>query len=356
MSSGDREDDRIFNRRGRKHFRRTYSKNEAKIGVAVFAVLLAIAAWVTWRGGRPDEQTLLTAADLYEPNQAASAPEKAGPKDRGALPADFAPPKFTEARVASFDSNNLYEKINGREGYYKGFGFVRLDSASITSDENAEIYVDVELFDLARIENAVGAMAGEVPEGGKSELKNDALIFEGKSSILLARGKHYARLIGASESELVKGALAHLRDRLLAALPGETMPLGFALFAAALQIPADRISFEAENAFSLGFAKDVHVGRRADETELFLLVEKDTKSATALAAKFGEGFKEYGEDAGASAGISWVRDRYLSTIAGASSAGRCVIGVRGASDKDKANSELATLKTAAARLSSCGGE
>lgn len=357
MSAGDSEDERIFNRRGRKHFRRTYSKTEVKIGAAIFVVLVLITAWVIWRGRHPDEQLLLTAADLYEPQSApAKTLEKAGdPKDRGALPTDLAISGFKEERIASFGPDNLYEKINGREGYYKGFGFVRLDFASIASSDKPEIYFDLELFDLGRAENAIGAMSGEVPEGGRSAMKDDTLVFEGKSSILLARGKHYARLIGSEESDTVKAALAHARDRLIATLAKEELPLGFVLFAATLQIPADRISFEAENAFSLGFAKDVHLGRLPDETELFLAVEKDGKAAEAMAKKYTAGFKEYGEDGGTAGGISWVRDRYLSTFAGASSAGHCVIGVRGAPDKEKAVNELARLKTAAASLSSCGG-
>lgn len=319
-----------------------------KIGALTGAVLIALGAWIAWRGPRADPELSMTAADLFEP---ASKSGATSAKDRGALPPDLAPKGWVEKSVSTFDSNNLYEKIDGREGYYKGFGFVRLDFASIADASTPERYFDIELFDLGSASNALGAMNGEVPEGGHAEMNNGAMVFVGRNSILLARGKLYARLIGADESEPVRAALAATRDRLLATLPAASdLPLGMQLFSAILGLPADRVAYEAENAFSLGFAKDVHLGRLPDDTELFAVKGESAEAAKVLAGKYIEGFKEYGEDGGASDGISWVRDRYLSTIAGASSEGIYVIGVRGAPDKTKAAEAIARLRKAVSSL------
>lgn len=317
-----------------------------KVGALIGAVLIALGAWIAWRGPKADPELSMTAADLFEPQTKTAG----AAQDRGALPPDLAPQGWVEKSVASFDGNTLYEKINGREGYYKGFGFVRLDFASIADASTPERYFDIELFDLGNASNALGAMNGEVPEGGHAELSNGAMVFVGRNSILLARGKHYARLIGADESEPVRAALAATRDRLASTLPGADLPFGMQLFSAILGLPADRVAYEAGNAFSLGFAKNVHIGRLPDETELFAVEAESPEAAKVLAGKYIEGFKEYGEDGGASDGISWVRDRYLSTIAGASSEGKYVIGVRGAPDKAKAVEAIARLRKAVSSL------
>jgi hypothetical protein len=334
------DDDRLFNRRGRRHFRRTYSVNEVKVGVAVGVVLIAIVAWIVWRGGQPDPELAQTAADLFEPKKAL---------DRGPLPAPLAPAGWSEQSLSSFDTSNLYEKINGRESYYKNFGFQMLYFVSLSNGTGGRS-IDVELYDLGNVQNALGAMSGEVPEGAKTRFVDRARVSEGRNSTLLAQGKYYARLIGSEESEAIKAALTEVSAKLLAALPAEDLPFGVKLFAGLLGLPAERVGYERENAFSFGFAKDVHVGRLDDESELFVVTTNSATAAASLAEQFQRGFKEYGEDAGTTKGVVWVRDRYLSSISGAVAEGTMVAGIRGAPDRTKAEDGITKLRDALAKV------
>lgn len=343
-------DDRVFNRRGRRHFRRTYSEDEVKVGAAIGLLLAGIAAWVYWKGDHPDPTLAQTAADLMKPAGQTAPVARPSP-----LPATIAPAGFRETKRASYDPSNVYEKINGREAYYKGFGFVRLDFASLERVGRPEVFVDVELFGLGQVENAIGAMAGEVPEGGSARLHDGSLVFEGQSSTLAARGEHYLRLIGSESSPEVLAAIVELRDRLLAVLPAKPMPLGFTVFSGLLGLPPGRVAYEAADAFSLSFARDVHLGRQADESELFLVVTPDEAAARQLAARFVGGFREYGEDGGALGGLTWVKDRYLATFASATHRGRVVAGVRGAVDREKGVAAIGRLVEALAALERSGG-
>lgn len=334
------EEQRIFNRRGRRHFRRTYSTREAKAGVLVGLGLVLIASWVHARGRHPDPELMKTAAELM------GAPPAVA--DRGPIPSELAPPGWRERSLSVFGPENVYEKINGREGYYKSFGFERLYFVALEAEGGASI--DLELYDLGRVENALGALAGELPETGQPRLEAEALVHAGRNAVLLGKGRFYGRLIGADEAAPTKVALEVVARRLLAAIPGAPLPLGFALFAGLLGLPPDRVGFEAENAFSFGFARDVHVGRLADESELFVTRAPSEVEAASLVERFERGFREYGEDGGAEGGVRWVKDRYLSSFAGAKALGARVIGVRGAADRPAALAALERLEAAVRAL------
>ena len=103
--------------------------------------------------------------DAAEPTATPSetgTPSPAAPAaPRGTLPAGLAAEGWTEGPVAQFDETNLYVKIDGREDYYKSFGFKRLLFVSLSRNENPEVTVDIEMYDLGESPNALGAYAGE---------------------------------------------------------------------------------------------------------------------------------------------------------------------------------------------------
>ncbi len=355
-------EERILVRDGRRHHRPRYSRTEFRIGLVALAVLGGIVAWVAWRGAHPDPALFTTPVveggsdiqvlDSRPAPEGTSAPRAAGaetaaaPGDRGPLPAALALPGWTEGGVSSFGPENLYEKIDGREDYYKSFGFRRLWFVSLQHDALAERVVDVEAFDLAEPANALGAFAGERPEGSTMELADDGAVVLFRNALYVARGPMYVRAIGSDESDELRALLAHLRTTLEGALPGAPLPWAWALFVGELGVEPGAVSYTAENAFSFGFASDVWSARRADETELFVVAAADEAAAGDLARKFGDGFTEYGDAAGTSHGVSWASDRYLKTVSGAKATGRWTIGVYGAPDLATAAAELDRLEAA----------
>ena len=113
------------------------------------------------------------------------------------------------------------------------------------------------------------------------------------------------------------------------------------------------VGFLPENAFSLGFARDVHVARLGGgdgDTEVFAVVAANPAAARALAAEFTRGLLEYGNQSGVEGGITWIADRYLATIAGVTTRDRFVTGVRGASDRKAARAALDRLHAALSAL------
>jgi hypothetical protein len=332
--------DRVFVQDGRRHFRRRYSGTEVLLGLGVLAVLAALLGWVAWRGANPDPSLFGSDADLLTGSGA--------PADRGPIPEGLVLEGWVEGPVSTFGFDNLYEKINGREGYYKSFGFEQLTFVSLADSEDPTRAIDIEVFDLGKPANAMGAYAGERPAEIVPASHAAGLSHLDRNAMYLTRGPLYVRALGSEESAAVTAQLEAIREAFLAAAPAaepETAggePDAVALFGR-LGIEAFRVEYVAENAFSFGFAKEVYSVLLEDgETELFL-VDAGPEEAAALAARFREGFLEYGNPAEAGGSIAWVEDRYLATLAGARAEGGWVLGVRGAPDLETAERALADL-------------
>jgi hypothetical protein len=325
------KEDRLFIKDGRKHFRRTYSLTEVKLGAAIVAALALIAGWVIWKGRHPDPELFKEAPSLANRGRAAV--------DRGPIPEGIAPEGWKEGEVSSFGFDDLYVKINGREGYYKSFGFQKLWFVALTKDQSS---IDIELYDLGQVGNAIGAFAGEVPATATTAVDR-GLVATDRNAVFLVKGRHYLRAIGSDESEPTKSALAGIAKIVAEKMQSEPLPWSFDLFIGLGAQPA-KIAYYPENAFSFGFAKDVHAALLPDgETELFVVAAASEEAAKALARQFSEGFLQYGRTVGADGGVSWVEDQYLQRISGAKAAGRMVLGVRGAAGAKEASGLIGRL-------------
>jgi len=320
-SSASKKTDRIFVRNGRRHYRRQYSISESRVGITLLVVLASVIAWVAWRGAHPDPSLFMLETDLSQSGAAEAA-------DRGPIPAQLVVPGWSEGTVSQFDNDNLYVKINGREGYYKSFGFERLYFLSIVSTEDGQTAVDIELYDLGNPANAVGAYSGERSPDVTPAANESGLTHIDRNALYLTRGRYYLRAIGSEESPEVLAQLEHLQRRFGSALPGEPLPWGFALFVGQMGMEPGSLSFAPENAFSFGFARNVYSVSLDDDSELFVTPAGTESDARELAARFREGFLQYGTADG-----DFVEDRYLGTYSIVTVAGPWVVGIHRATEK-----------------------
>ncbi|MBK6846376.1 MAG: hypothetical protein IPG96_02070 [Proteobacteria bacterium] len=267
---------------------------------------------------------------------------------RGALPADLAAPSWRELRWAHYGADKLYEKIDGRADYFKSFGFRRLSWVALALRPPGAASVDLELYDLGTAASALGAFAGERAAETRVQVTPAGLAQRAPNARFFTHGRFYLRAIGSDAGAAVRAQLDHLERRLRAALPSEPLPWAYALFGRALGLDAARVSYLRENAFSFGFARDVWTAQLDAQTQLFVARRADAAQARAFAARLMEGFASYGTAAGRAAGVAWIADRYLQTLAGAESAGVWVLGVRGAPDLATAGAALRRLRVALA--------
>jgi len=326
--------DRIFVQNGRRLYRRSFSANEARLGILVLIALALIVGWVAWKGAHPDPALFALETDLSQPASAVAV-------DRGPVPTGLAGEGWSEGTLSQFDYDNLYVKINGREGYYKSFGFERLYFLSIIMKENIQTAVDIELYDLGSAANAVGAYSGERSPEVTSGVTESAFAHRERNALFLARGRFYLRAIGSDESPEVHAQLEHIRDRFEVELPDDSMPWGYALFAGRMGIEPGAVSFTPENAFSFGFARDVYSATLDDDAELFVTVASSESDARQLADRFRDGFSQYGTE---ERGL--IKDRYLETWSAVTATGPWVVGIHRAPSPEAASSAVERLADA----------
>lgn len=356
--------DRLFNPHGRRHFRKRYSLTEVKVGAAILVGLGLIGAWVAYRGARPDPELfgndprlIPTGGDKIVVSVARSAPREgaaASPTEKGYTGTAPVGGRFAElgatalfpngwsrtSAAATFGPENLYEKINGREGFYKGYGFKRLDvvSAALTGDESTTI--DIEWFELGSPQQALSAFGAERPYEAEATPLSGGLRYLFRNMLALQRGANYVRLVASAESEPAQSALRSVAERFEAALAGSDGPWSFALFEK-LGLSAGQVTVEETYAFSFEFTKDVHIAQVDEDMELFVTQRSDADDAQAHAAQLMAGFASLGETE-----KDFVKDRYLDTYSAARSTGPTAYGVRGAPSVEAAQAELDRLRAA----------
>jgi hypothetical protein len=367
----DARERRVLNPRPYRVFRKSYSVAEARWGAVVLAVLAGLGAWVAWRGAHPDPWLYgdpsivatgsggevvdvkgrrspdgLPVADGLRTG-APTSPSSSAAVDRGDLPV-LAAPGWTEGAVSRFDAENLYVKINGRADFFLVRGFRSLTFVTLSAAGGA--LVDIELYDLGSSENALGAFSAERPPETEAASAGGTSWYVARNALFLARGSSYVRAIGSDETPEIVAQLEQVRAAFDAGLAAGEKPWTVSLFGDALGLPADRLQYTAENAFSFGFARNVTSATLDDgETELFVLPAGDEAKARALAAELEKGFLGYGERVEVG-GAAWVKDVYLGAFSRAIAAGTMVVGVKGAPDPAQAASSLAKLEKAVRAL------
>lgn len=326
-------DKQVFNQSGRKHYRRTYSLTEVKLGGLVIVVLVAIAAWVAWRGAHPDPELFAPA-----PPQA----DRGKKVDRGPLPTDLTPEGWVERSLSSFDPSNVYVKINGREGFYKSFGFKALYFVSLQNESDPTRAVDIELYDLGTRDNALGCYAQERGEDAQVETHEGGLHHTGPNAMFGVVGPLYMRAIGTADAPDIHAVLKHVLSRFTEGAAADALPWGYTFFGK-MGVDVGNLSFVPQDAFSLEAADAVFVAGIEGDLELFASRPPDAEAA---AKALLDGFASYGEPK-TEAGQTFVVDRYLSTYTTAEAAGPFVVGVRGAESATVATGWLKKLKATA---------
>jgi hypothetical protein len=376
MAAETNEQDRLLVKDGWKHYRRTYSLTEFRWGLAAAAALLLIVGWVLWKGRHPDPALFADSTALLQgakpklelaAGQAHVAPPVTGAPPMGAAPAAGEPaaaavgrgplPRglagsgWTEDKIVQFDEENLYIKIDGRADYFRAFHFKRMHSVLLTNSANSNLTIDVEMYDVSNAPNALGAYSGERPPNAKVEVTEAGLHHFDRNALYLARGPYYIRVIGSDETPQIIEKLRQISEKMIAEVGGEPLPWAYGLFIGQMNLGADKITYSAKNAFSLGFADDVWAVRpegKETDLELFVSARASAPAARKLAKQLEGAFLELGAPAGKAGAVPLVKDQFLGLFSAATSQDRLTLGVRGAASAQVASAQLDRVRKALA--------
>jgi len=362
------ETDRVFTTFRRKPYRPFYSLREFYTGLILLAVLGAVFLWVLWMGAHPDPSLFATQEKLLSA-KGALVPVYNRPLERWVDPDAKAKPSEAASEfepfpsevvsdgwkvtgpVQSFDETDVYKKIDGREDFYKSFGFQRLHFLSLQSTKNNET-IDIELFDLGSIQNSLGALTAEISDPNVPvTMQSSSLSYAATNSAFATQGRYYIRIIGSEDRPEIREKISSLRTVLVSHFPAEKMPWTYALFVGEIGAGPGQIHYQRENAFSFSFASDVYSAKvpGAKETELFITKRPSANEAAKLAKQFADGFGSYGKVLKQSPVL--VQNEFIQTVEGVDSYDTYVIGIRFAKSQEEAVRWMDKLKKALKKVS-----
>ena len=127
------------------------------------------------------------------------------------LPAGFK----TLSEIQIYDSENLYEKINGKAPLYTESGFVELSTQRFVNINDESLLMELYVFDMGGIRNAFSVYSvqrraeGEIVPALKHAYKTS-------NAVYFILDKYYIEMVGYSESKRLVGAMLEIVNKIAA--------------------------------------------------------------------------------------------------------------------------------------------
>ena len=174
---------------------------ESIISACLLAILLLIGVWVFIKQFDFDISRFGIDAAAVHQLPAKLEPDK---KEKMVL-SSLLPSGFeTVAGIKVYDSENLYEKINGKAGFYIESGFKKLFTLRFVSKSRKELWFELYLYDMGAAKNAFSVYSVQRRAGAK-DLPGFTFGYKTDNALYSANGRYYIELIGSAESgELLK--------------------------------------------------------------------------------------------------------------------------------------------------------
>ena len=291
--------ERIFTNKKRRVLRKHISKGEKIFGGCFVGFLVLAGVWFGLRGDDFDaserdvsmavmEESRVEDTLYRTPLQRWADPAQGGSAapthQLGIFPASILEDGWIpSSRPQRFNESNLFEKINGAAPQYFQYGFSTLHFLSIGKEE-AELEINIELYDMAEFSNALGIFAAQRDDDQDLEELNGAHFYRTAAGALGVYDRFYFKLTGNQNANPVREKALQLVGA-IAELPsgsGQSSAL-YRVFAESLGIPFQRIVYEKNDVFQYDFAQDFWFARPDASHDSRYYVHNATSSDEAAA-------------------------------------------------------------------------
>lgn len=314
---------------------------ETVVSVIILAILVFTAWVILVKQGKYDIGSFGMGG-----NEGQSGKEKSENNNffSGFLPEGFTSPSKPEV----YDSENLYEKINGKAPLYTESGFEKLLTQRFINGANEDLAMEVFVYDMGNGRNAFSVYT--VQQRPDTETLADlGFAYRAGNAVFLAHGKYYVEIIGFSESpELIK-AITQTAENIVKKIAVDSSEQidELRLFGKENQVPGS-IKFYLSSAF--GFDKFTNIFSASYDINgkkitAFLSKRKDAKEAEDMAKSYYSFLIENGgaaKKAGTASLEGKVVDFYDTTEIVVST-GPFVAGIHEAGDQAGAEKLLVSL-------------
>ncbi len=213
-------------------------------------------------------------------------------KSSSIAPAGFQ--AMSEAEV--YNSETLYEKINGKAPLYLESGFKELATRRLASINNPDLWTEVYVYDMGNIRNSFSVYS--VQKRAESQ-KFTAMQFAYKTSnaLYFVHGEYYIEIIGSSESEELFAATEETAQKIQANLAvSDTEIAELKMFPQENLIP-DSFKLYAVSAFGFEGLTDTFTAKYkfgGESVTAFLSKRDNAKKAEQIAERYRDFLIENG--------------------------------------------------------------
>jgi hypothetical protein len=117
-----------------------------------------------------------------------------------------------------YDSDNLFEKINGKAPLYTESGFEKLFTQRFSDKQDRSQMVELYVYDMGSAKGAFCVYSVQ-KRAGTENLPDFAFAYKTENAVYLAHGRHYIELVGFSKSQRLFEAMTEILRKIKAGLP-----------------------------------------------------------------------------------------------------------------------------------------
>lgn len=130
----------------------------------------------------------------------------------------LAPAGFeTLSKVEVYNSDNLYEKINGKAPLYIESGFEELSTQRFVSIDDRSLWMEFYAYDMGTVKNAFSVYSVQ-RRADSEDFAPMRLAYKTGNALYFVHGKYYIELVGSSESDELFRAIAEAAQKIQANL------------------------------------------------------------------------------------------------------------------------------------------
>ncbi len=184
-------------------------KLESAVATLILLVLIitAVGTYVIQRDVNMGRFGIVSGKSSQLPN--VQKADDSGLPFAGLATGDFSP----VGKAETYDTDNLYEKINGKAPMYQEAGFVLLTTQRFADSKNPDLGLELYLFDMGNLRNAFSVYSRQ-KRADAADLQDMPFGYKTGNAVYISHGKYYIEMIGFAESDELVNAMAGIARKL----------------------------------------------------------------------------------------------------------------------------------------------
>jgi hypothetical protein len=184
-------------------------------------------------------------------------------------------------------TDDLYEKINGREPQFRAYYFVELRFGRYLDVAKKETY-DAYIFDMAEPANAFGIYAKERSDAAASvDLGRDG--YQSGTATFFCKGKYYVYVLGPADGGDAAAAKSkRVAEAIAGTIAGEDEPFWVESILPVEDRVANSLSYDATSALSYKFLEEIFLAKYRTNDESYDMFLTRAQDSSKIEAMFGQ--------------------------------------------------------------------